>query len=76
MFLDLFDKFHDFLCSHLPKSPVSGVISSLDSSIGEFLGYINWIVPVKQMMIVFSAFLVALSAYYLYSIIARAIKAI
>ena len=41
-----------------------------------YLGYLNWVIPVSQMLTIGTAWLVAIGLYYLYSVIARWIKLI
>jgi len=41
-----------------------------------FLSYLNWFLPVKDILIVFAVWLGAVGSYYAYSFIARHIKII
>lgn len=63
------------LINILPKSPFKGFIDQLNGSI-PYIGFINWIVPVKQILIVGGVWLSAIAIYYIYSAILRWIKAI
>ena len=59
----------------LPKSPFRSFINELDGSV-PYVGYINWIVPVKSILIVGGAWLGVIAVYYIYSAILRWVKAI
>ena len=58
----------------LPDSPFKDIINNSD--IQQYLGYINWFVPVGTILKILTAWLVAVAAYYLVSVILRWIKAI
>ena len=58
----------------LPDSPFKDIINNTD--IQQYLGYINWFVPVGTILKILTAWLVAVAAYYLVSVILRWIKAI
>ena len=70
----IFDFFADTLKSVLPLSPFQQFISEIGSF--EYLGWLNWFFPVGDCLKVLSAWLAAIGAFYLYSIILRWIKAI
>lgn len=73
----LVDKFLNMLYSVLPASPLSGFISKVSGSIPRlYIAYLNWFVPVKEILIVFAAFLSSLALYYIYSVVMRWIKLI
>ena len=63
----------NFLFSWLPNSPFDGLVNS---QYGELLGKINYFVPVYDFIVITQAWLVAVSLFYAYSIIARWLKAI
>lgn len=58
----------------LPRSPFMA-FRNLASEI-PYLSYINWFVPVSEMIAVIEAWLAAIALYYLYSVVARWIKLI
>lgn len=61
-----------FVCIFLPDSP----FSLLDSSpVGEYLGYINYFVPIDFMVDTLSAWTAAILVYYCVQILLRWIKA-
>lgn len=52
-----------FLNSALPDSPFQGLIQETDAvTLG--LGWLNWLLPVGDMMAIFAAYLVVLLAYF------------
>lgn len=52
-----------FLNSVLPDSPFQGLIQETDAvTLG--LGWLNWLLPVGDMMAIFAAYLVVLLAYF------------
>lgn len=64
-----------FIFSLLPDSPFQKFLES-NNPIKDYLGYINYFVPVAEMLITFEAVLVSVSVYYVYQIVARWIKMI
>jgi len=61
------------ICLLLPNSP----FTLLDSTpIAEYLTGINYFVPVKEILDIGTAYLTAISLYYIYQIVLRWIKAI
>ena len=71
---ELISEFGTMLMTVLPRSPFTGVISSLSDLPG--LGWLNWFFPVGACLKIFAAWLVAYGTYLLYSIILRWIKAV
>ncbi len=70
----LLNAFLDMLMSVFPTSPFAEPIEELAQL--PYLGYLNWFLPVSQMLKIGAAWLAAIALYYLYSIIARWIKLI
>lgn len=76
-FVGIFEKFKDLLYSVLPTSPLRQYISKFQNAIPEkYIQYLNWFVPVSEILGVFAAFLTVLVLYYMYSVIMRWIKLI
>ncbi len=71
---ELLDKFLAVLLSLLPLSPFTGVIDSLGAL--PYIGYINWFIPIGDMLKIGMAWLTAIALYYAYSVIARWLKLI
>lgn len=71
---NLLDKFLQGVLSLFPLSPFQPVIQELGSL--PYLGYINWFVPIGDFVKIGTVWLVAIAAYYAWSVIARWIKLI
>ena len=70
----LLNGFLDLLMKAFPTSPFADTIEKFSKL--PYLGYINWFVPVSEMVAIGSAWLLAIGVYYIYSIIARWVKLI
>lgn len=70
----LLDRFLDWVLGALPTSPFQAFINACGDL--PYLGWLNWFVPVGQMVAVGEAWLVAVGLFYLYSIVLRWIRAI
>jgi len=70
----LLDGLLDGVAKVFPLSPFTDAINNLAEL--PFIGYLNWFVPVKEMLVVGSVWLTAIGLYYLYSVIARWVKLI
>lgn len=73
-FTDLLDKFGTWLLGVLPTSPFSGFLGQFKSHFEPYLGYLNYFVPIRDFLIIISAFLSVVVVYYAYSIIMRWVK--
>ena len=73
-FQQLMSNFGQALQSVLPLSPFTGFIEDLELSDG--LSWLNWFIPVGQMVEIFGLWLVAYGVYLLYRIVLRWIKAV
>lgn len=71
---ELWDAFGHVITNILPLSPFRGFIQS----IGElpFLGWLNWFIPVQDLVTIFAAWLGAVAVFYLYQIVLRWVKVI
>lgn len=58
----------------LPSSPFTAFIGSLEEL--PYLSTLNWFLPVSEMIAVIQAWLFAVTAYYVISLVARWIKII
>lgn len=56
----------------LPLSPFSDYLDVLEGL--PAIGWLNWIVPVRQILVIFGAWLVAVGLFYGYSILLRWLK--
>lgn len=73
-FQQLMSNFGQALQSVLPLSPFTGFIQDLELSDG--LSWLNWFIPVGQMVEIFGLWLLAYGVYLLYRIVLRWIKAV
>lgn len=74
-FLDsIFNKFAEALTKVLPLSPFKDFLSSFADI--PYLGWLNWFVPFKAIIVIMMAWLGAIALFYLYSIIMRWLKVI
>lgn len=71
-FQEIFAEFGNWLLSVLPHSPFTGFIDKLSDV--PYLGYLNWFIPVKAILTIFTAYLSAVALFYVYSVIARWVK--
>ena len=61
----------------LPESPFRALIDSFnDTAIHQILCYVNYILPVAQMLSVFSLWLAGVGIYYVYQLIFRWVRMI
>lgn len=58
----------------LPVSPFKQFLEQFANL--PFLGYLNWFVPVRSILIVMGVWLTAVAAFLVYSVIARWVKLI
>lgn len=62
-----------FIFSILPNSPFSTIVNS---PISEWLGTLNFFVPVSEILAISQTWLTAVGVYYIYQIVLRWVKAI
>ena len=74
MLSGLWEMFGNFLQQVLPVSPFRQFLDEFANI--PFLGYLNWFVPVRGILIVLVAWLGAITLFYLYSVIMRWLKVI
>lgn len=70
----LWDSFAGLLTEILPVSPFRPFLDSFRDI--PYLGYLNWFVPVRDILVVMSAWCTAIGLFYLYSVVMRWIKVI
>ena len=80
MFQGLIDWFFNALkgiliavLSLLPDSPFNLIDNTV---IGQYLNYINWIIPMNQIIAILELWVVAIAIFYVYQAIMRWVKAI
>jgi hypothetical protein len=72
--MEIVTQFFSWVLNLLPKSPFQSYIQQIGNI--PYLAELNWFVPVPQLIAIGTAWLAAISGYYLYSIILRWIRAI
>ena len=70
----IFGSLGDTLMEVLPTSPFQEYISQFAGI--QYLGWLNWFIPIKSCLTVFSTWLVAVGLFYFYSIAMRWVKMI
>lgn len=75
-FNQLMEKVKDTLITVLPASPFSTFFANFETINHEWLGWLNWIVPVNEILDVVAVWLIAIALFYIYSIAMRWIKMI
>lgn len=70
----LWDNFSGMLASILPKSPFQQFIGNFKDI--PYLNYLNWFIPIGDILSIFAVYLTCVTLYYLYSIILRWIRAL
>lgn len=71
--INIFGNLLSFLLSVFPPSPFHLVSNS---AYADFLAQINFFIPFYELIVIMEAWLVAIGIFYLYSVIARWVKAI
>lgn len=71
---EAFNGLIDAIVRVLPRSPFASLLDQFEGL--PFLGYLNWFIPVRAILTVMAAWLTAIAAFYLYSVIARWVKLI
>lgn len=71
---ELVTTFLDWVLKLLPTSPFTEFINAYSDI--PYLGWLNWFIPVGQMIAIGEAWLVAIGLFYMYSIVLRWIRAI
>lgn len=71
----LFSKVLSLIFFVLPDSPFIGFVSR-NSTITNYLSYLSWLIPIKEIITVLVVWLSAMMIYYVYSIVMRWIKLI
>lgn len=65
------------IISLFPQSPIRPYIYAFNNSVvHQYLCYVNYIIPVSEMIGILSLWIVGVSVYYIYQIILRWIKVI
>lgn len=70
----LWEAFGDFLQTVLPLSPFQQYVAAFRDL--PYLGWLNWLVPVRAMLVIMAAWLGTVATFYLWSILMRWLKVI
>ena len=71
---ELWNSFGDVITNILPMSPFRGFIQSIGQL--PYLGWLNWFIPIQDLITIFGAWLGAVAIFYLYQIVLRWVKVI
>ena len=71
---EILDKFLQVVLSLFPLSPFLPVIQAIGDL--PYLGYINWFIPVRELVSIGTLWIIAIGAYYAWMVIARWVKLI
>lgn len=71
---EILNQFLDWVLALLPTSPFTAFIESMETL--PYLGWLNWFLPISEMIVIGEAWLVAIGLFYLYSVILRWVRAI
>jgi hypothetical protein len=71
--IDVMSTIADGIVWLLPKSPFAALELAFD---GELLGYMNYFLPISEMLNIMVSWGIAIAAFYLYKIILRWVKAL
>lgn len=70
----IFDSVWSEIAPYLPTSPFTKFINALEQS--SWLGFLNWFIPVGDILSIFAAYLGAVGLFYVYSVLMRWVKVI
>lgn len=73
-FTDIANSILNAILFLLPDSPFADIV--IPAEVKKILGYVNYFVPIRAMLIIAGSWISAIGVYYLYQIILRRIKAI
>lgn len=59
-------KLYEWLYSLLKTFDVSQYIGALQDTIGEYIGWINWIIPFNRIAIIYTTWLACIGAYFIF----------
>ena len=71
---EIYHTFIEVLLKFLPASPFQGFIQSLSGL--PYLGYLNWFIPVADLVAIGTVWLSAIVIFYVVSIVMRWVKMI
>lgn len=72
----LFASVLNIVFSILPNSPFLDLSTTYDLTIHKYMGYLSWLLPIKQIISILFVWLGCMLVYYVYSVVMRWIKLI
>lgn len=73
---DVANKVFEAILVLLPTSPFSNLKQYLPSGFRNFLGYLNYYVPISTLLAIASAWLTCITVYYTYQLVLRSVQAV
>lgn len=65
------------IISFFPADPIQGAVAAAGNGpVGQWLGILNWFVPVGTILSILELWLSAIAVYYIYQIVLRWVKVI
>lgn len=71
---DVFNEIFQIVIMLLPTSPFQNI--SINPIFTDFLGYMNYYIPMKSLLVIMGEWLACIVIYYTYQLILRHIKAV
>lgn len=71
---DIFNELFQIVILLLPTSPFQSI--EINPIFTDFLGYMNYYIPMKALLVIMAEWLVCITVYYTYQLILRQIKAV
>ena len=72
----LFASVLNIIFSLLPNSPFLDLSTTYDLTVNKYMGYLAWLLPIKQILSILFIWLGCMLVYYVYSVVMRWIKLI
>lgn len=73
---DVANKVFEAILVLLPTSPFTNIKQYLPSGFRDFLGYLNYYVPISTLLVIASAWLACITVYYTYQLVLRSVQAV
>lgn len=73
---DVANKVFEAILVLLPTSPFTNIKQYLPSGFRDFLGYLNYYVPISTLLVIASAWITCIATYYAYQLILRSVQAV
>ena len=73
---DVASKVFEAIIVLLPTSPFVNIKQYLPAGFREFLGYLNYYIPISTLLSITSLWLTCVITYYIYQLVLRTVKAV